>query len=346
MKVGMVGLGKMGGNMASRIREAGHEVVGYDAFSDASEVASLAELAERLDPPRVVWVMVPAGDPTEGVVTELAGLLQPGDVVIDGGNSNWHDSVRRGKELEGRGLGFVDAGTSGGVWGRTEGYCLMVGGSPEHVAMAQPIFDALKPADGGFVHAGAVGTGHFTKMVHNGIEYGIMQAYAEGYELLDRSGLDIDVLGALDAWREGSVVRSWLLDLLVQALRQTPDLDGHRRRRRGFRRGALDRAGGDRARRGHPGDQRGAVRPVRLAAGRLDRHEDHRRAAQPVRRPRRAARDREGRRPDPSNNGVTIWPSGPVAMRSCCSAPPATWPTRRSSRRCTRWSGPAAAACP
>ncbi|MGH9261447.1 MAG: phosphogluconate dehydrogenase (NAD(+)-dependent, decarboxylating), partial [Acidimicrobiales bacterium] len=226
MKVGMVGLGRMGGNMATRIREAGHEVVGYDAFSDASEVASLAELAERLDPPRVVWVMVPAGHPTEAVVTDLAGLLQPGDVVVEGGNSNWRDSVRRGKELERRGLGFVDAGTSGGVWGRTEGYCLMVGGSPEHVAVAQPIFDALKPPDGGFVHTGGVGTGHFTKMVHNGIEYGIMQAYAEGYELLDRSGLDIDVLGALDAWRGGSVVRSWLLDLLVRALRETPDLKG------------------------------------------------------------------------------------------------------------------------
>jgi 6-phosphogluconate dehydrogenase len=226
MKVGMVGLGKMGGNMAARIEAAGHELVGYDAFSDASEVASLTELVERLDPARVVWVMVPAGDPTEGVVTELAGLLQSGDVVVEGGNSNWHDSVRRGKDLGERGIGFVDAGTSGGVWGRTEGYCLMVGGSPEHVAVAQPIFDALKPADGGFVHAGGVGTGHFTKMVHNGIEYGIMQAYAEGYELLDRSGLDIDVVGALDAWREGSVVRSWLLDLLVRALQQTPDLEG------------------------------------------------------------------------------------------------------------------------
>jgi 6-phosphogluconate dehydrogenase len=226
VKMGMVGLGKMGGNMAARIEAAGHEVVGYDAFSDASEVSSLAELVERLDAPRVVWVMVPAGDPTEGVVTELAGLLQPGDVVIEGGNSNWHDSVRRGGELKGRGVGFIDAGTSGGVWGRTEGYCLMVGGSPEHVAVAQPIFDALKPPDGGFVHTGGVGTGHFTKMVHNGVEYGIMQAYAEGYELLARSGLDVDVVGALDAWREGSVVRSWLLDLLVRALQQTPDLEG------------------------------------------------------------------------------------------------------------------------
>ena len=226
MKVGMVGLGKMGGNMATRIAAAGHEVVGYDAFSEASEVASLSELVDRLDAARAVWVMVPAGDATEGVVTELAGLLQRGDVIVDGGNSNWRDSVRRGERLAARGIGFVDAGTSGGVWGRTEGYCLMVGGTPEHVAVAQPVFDALKPADGGLVHTGGVGTGHFTKMVHNGIEYGIMQAYAEGYELLERSGLDIDVVGALDAWREGSVVRSWLLDLLVRALQQAPDLEG------------------------------------------------------------------------------------------------------------------------
>ncbi len=226
MKVGMVGLGKMGGNMAARIEAAGHEVVGYDAFSEASEVASLSELVDGLGAPRAVWVMVPAGDPTEGVVTELAGLLQRGDVIVDGGNSNWRDSVRRGEWLGERGIGFVDAGTSGGVWGRTEGYCLMVGGTPEHVAVAQPVLDALKPAVGGFVHTGGVGSGHFTKMVHNGIEYGIMQAYAEGYELLDRSGLDIDVVGALDAWREGSVVRSWLLDLLVRALQQTPDLEG------------------------------------------------------------------------------------------------------------------------
>jgi 6-phosphogluconate dehydrogenase len=224
--MGMVGLGRMGANMAARIEAAGHEVVGYDAYSDASEVASLGELVERLDPPRVVWVMVPAGDPTEGVVTELGDRLQSGDVVVEGGNSNWHDSVRRGQSLAERGIGFVDAGTSGGIWGRSEGYCLMVGGSPDDVAVAQPVFDALKPADGGFVHTGGVGTGHFTKMVHNGIEYGIMQAYAEGFELLDRSGLDIDVVGALDAWREGSVVRSWLLDLLVRALQESPDLKG------------------------------------------------------------------------------------------------------------------------
>jgi 6-phosphogluconate dehydrogenase len=226
MRLGLVGLGRMGGNMAARVEAAGHEVVGYDAFSSASEVASLTELVERLEPPRVVWVMVPAGDATEAVVGELAGLLASGDVVVDGGNSNWRDSVRRGESLGDRGIGFVDAGTSGGVWGRTEGYCLMVGGDPVHVAAAQPVFDALTPVNGGFVHAGKVGTGHFTKMVHNGVEYGMMQAYAEGYELLVRSGLGIDVPGALDSWREGSVVRSWLLDLFVRALQETPGLEG------------------------------------------------------------------------------------------------------------------------
>jgi 6-phosphogluconate dehydrogenase len=222
----MVGLGRMGGNMLARLAGAGHEVVGYDAFSDASAVGSLAEMVERLDAPRLVWVMVPAGDPTEQVIGELAGLLAAGDVVVDGGNANWHDSVRRAGDLTRTGIGFVDAGTSGGVWGRDEGYCLMVGGDDEHVALAQPVFDALKPPEGGFVHAGPVGTGHFSKMVHNGIEYGLMQAYAEGYELLARSGLGIDVDGTLDAWRHGSVVRSWLLDLMVLALQQTPDLEG------------------------------------------------------------------------------------------------------------------------
>jgi 6-phosphogluconate dehydrogenase len=226
VKLGMVGLGKMGGNMAARLGAAGHEVVGYDAFSESSQVASLAELVKRLNAPRVVWVMVPAGEPTEEVITELGGLLAAGDIVIDGGNSNWRDSVRRGGELAGRRIGFIDAGTSGGVWGREEGYCLMVGGTDDHVATCQPLFDALRPSEGGFVHAGPVGTGHFTKMVHNGIEYGMLQSYAEGYELLVRSGLGIDVVSALDAWRHGSVVRSWLLDLLVRALQQTPDLEG------------------------------------------------------------------------------------------------------------------------
>jgi 6-phosphogluconate dehydrogenase len=169
--------------------------------------------------------MVPAGAPTEDTVAALGRLLGAGDVVIEGGNSNWRDSVRRAGSLARLDVGFIDAGTSGGVWGRTEGYCLMVGGAPEHVALAQPVFDALAPADG-FVHTGAAGTGHFTKMVHNGIEYGLMQAYAEGYELLVRSGLDIDAAGAFNAWRQGSVVRSWLLDLFVLALDARPGLEG------------------------------------------------------------------------------------------------------------------------
>jgi 6-phosphogluconate dehydrogenase len=225
VKLGMVGLGRMGGNMAQRLREHDHEVVGFDAFSAATDVPTLEALVEALDAPRVVWVMVPSGDPTEETVERLGSLLAPGDIVIDGGNSNWRDSARRGERLAASGIGFIDSGTSGGVWGLAEGYCLMVGGTPEHVATAQPIFDALAP-EGGFVHAGAVGTGHFTKMVHNGIEYGLMQAYAEGYELLARSGLDIDAQGALSAWRQGSVVRSWLLDLFVLALEKRPDLDG------------------------------------------------------------------------------------------------------------------------
>ena len=225
MKLGMVGLGRMGGNMAQRLRAHGHEVVGYDVVSEGADVTSLEELVAALPAPRIVWVMVPAGDPTEDTVARLATLLAAGDIVIEGGNSNWRDSARRAEALGERDVGFVDAGTSGGVWGRTEGYCLMVGGAPEHVALAQPVFDALAP-EGGFVHTGAAGTGHFTKMVHNGIEYGLMQAYAEGYELLARSGLDIDAVGALRAWRQGSVVRSWLLDLFVRALEQRPGLEG------------------------------------------------------------------------------------------------------------------------
>jgi 6-phosphogluconate dehydrogenase len=227
MKVGMVGLGRMGGNMAARLRAAGHQVVGYDAYSDASDVSSLGALVGALDQaPRVVWTMVPSGEPTDSTIDELAKLLSAGDIVVDGGNSNWRDSVRRGEALADQGVGFVDCGTSGGIWGREEGYSLMVGGDPEHVAVTQPLFEALRPAAGGYAHVGGVGTGHFTKMVHNGIEYGLMQAYAEGYELLARSGLDIDVLAGLQAWQHGSVVRSWLLDLLVKALHEKPGLEG------------------------------------------------------------------------------------------------------------------------
>lgn len=224
MKLGMVGLGKMGGNMAARLRQHGHEVVGYATAPEGRDVDSLAQLVEALEPPRSVWLMVPAGEATESTVAELADRLEAGDVVIDGGNANYHDSVRRAEMLAGRDIGFVDAGVSGGVWGREVGYCLMVGGETEIIERLQPAFDALAP-DGGFVHAGPNGAGHFTKMVHNGVEYALMEAYAEGYELLRASDLAIDVPGAFAAWRYGSVVRSWLLDLLVGALEEDPGLE-------------------------------------------------------------------------------------------------------------------------
>ncbi len=221
----MVGLGRMGANMSTRLERAGHEVVGYDRNPEVSQVASIAELVERLgEGSRAVWTMVPSGDPTEAAIAEIADHLGEGDVVVDGGNSNYHDSIRRAGDLAARGIGFVDAGVSGGVWGLEEGYCLMVGGAPEHVAALQPVFDALAPEEGGFVHAGPSGAGHYTKMVHNGIEYGLMHAYAEGYELLAAAELEIDVDGAVEAWRHGSVVRSWLLDLLCLALEGDPAL--------------------------------------------------------------------------------------------------------------------------
>jgi 6-phosphogluconate dehydrogenase len=225
MKIGMIGLGRMGGNMAERLRARGHEVVGFDHDPAVSKVASLADLAAALPAPRVVWVMVPSGDPTEKTVATLGTLLAAGDLVIEGGNSFYRDSIRRAGELRGRGIGFVDAGTSGGIWGLSEGYCIMAGGDPAQVAIAQPIFDALVEP-GGFAHVGPVGAGHFTKMVHNGVEYGMMQAFGEGYELLRASELGIDVEGAVEVWRHGSVVRSWLLDLLAKALEEDPQLAG------------------------------------------------------------------------------------------------------------------------
>jgi len=220
----MVGLGRMGGNMAERLRRQGHEVVGFDRDPDIADVKTLAELVEALPVPRVVWVMVPAGEPTRSTITELGGLLAAGDLVVDGGNSNYRDSIARSQELAAGGIGFVDAGVSGGVWGLENGYGLMVGGADEPVALIWPVLEALAPEDGGLVHAGPVGAGHYTKMVHNGIEYGLMQAYAEGYELLSASELGIDVPGAIKAWRHGTVIRSWLLDLLARALEEDPGL--------------------------------------------------------------------------------------------------------------------------
>ena len=220
----MVGLGRMGGNMAERLRRAGHEVVGYDRDPKIADVKSLAELAEALPAPRVAWVMVPAGEPTRSTITELGGLLGAGDLVVDGGNSNFRDSIAASEELAAKGIGFCDCGVSGGIWGLENGYGLMVGGADDHVGLIWPVLQALAPADGGLVHAGPVGAGHFTKMVHNGIEYGMMQAYAEGYEILAASELGIDVPGAVEAWRHGTVIRSWLLDLLARALEEDPGL--------------------------------------------------------------------------------------------------------------------------
>ncbi len=226
MQIGMIGLGRMGSNMAERLRLAGHDVVGYDRDPGISDVASLEELAERLAAPRTVWVMVPAGEPTRQTIAELHGLLEAGDLVIDGGNSHYVDDQEHARLLGTRKIGFIDAGVSGGVWGLQTGYGLMVGGNDADVSRVMPVFEALKPAgEAGFVHAGKAGAGHFAKMVHNGIEYGIMQAYAEGYELLAAADIVTDVPGAFRSWREGTVIRSWLLDLLCRALDEDPGLE-------------------------------------------------------------------------------------------------------------------------
>jgi 6-phosphogluconate dehydrogenase len=236
VQLGLIGLGKMGGNMAERLRRAGHEVVGYDHSAGKRDVESLPALVEALAAPRVIWVMVPSGDPTRATVRELGELLSPGDVVVDGGNSKFTDDKVHADELAIRGIGYVDAGVSGGVWGLENGYALMVGGSAEDVAKVQPVFDALRPPSPkdeagndmpgvGFVHAGPVGAGHFSKMVHNGIEYAMMQAYGEGYELLAAVDLVEDVPGVIASWTQGTVIRSWLLDLLVKALQDDPGLD-------------------------------------------------------------------------------------------------------------------------
>jgi 6-phosphogluconate dehydrogenase len=225
MKLGLIGLGKMGGNMRERLREAGHTVVGYDRNPDVSDSSSLEDMVGQLEAPRVVWVMVPSGEPTRATVHDLGELLAAGDIVVDGGNSRFTDDKLHSAHLATMGIGYVDAGVSGGVWGLKNGYALMVGGEPEHVAAVQPIFDALKPeGDSGFVHAGPVGAGHFAKMVHNGIEYGLMQAYAEGFELLEAADVVQDVPGVIKSWTQGTVIRSWLLDLLVLALEADPKL--------------------------------------------------------------------------------------------------------------------------
>ncbi|WIM06197.1 MAG: decarboxylating 6-phosphogluconate dehydrogenase [Candidatus Nitricoxidivorans perseverans] len=237
MRLAMIGLGKMGGNMVRRLRRAGVEVVGFDR--DAKVVSglanecgmiaadSVADAVAKLSSLRVVWLMLPSGEPTERQLRDLAPMLSPGDVVVDGGNSNYKDSQRRGAWLAERGIGFMDAGTSGGVWGLDNGYCLMVGGTPETARIMEPVLRALAPApDRGWAHVGPVGAGHYTKMIHNGIEYGMMQALAEGLELMrGKKEFDLDLARIAELWRHGSVVRSWLLDLTAEALKGDQDLD-------------------------------------------------------------------------------------------------------------------------
>jgi 6-phosphogluconate dehydrogenase len=260
MRLAMIGLGRMGGNIARRLMEAGHEIVAFDrnpesvaalAADGATGVASLEELMAALQPPRIVWVMLPAGDPTEATVKQLCALAQPGDVVIDGGNSFYKDDVRRARECAECGVDYVDVGTSGGVWGLERGYCMMIGGPKQVVDMLDPVFDALAPgygtvprtpsrdgrdgrAERGYIHVGPAGSGHFVKMVHNGIEYGLMQAYAEGFDILkgrasdklaEEERFDIDLTDVAEVWRRGSVISSWLLDLCAIGLARDPALD-------------------------------------------------------------------------------------------------------------------------
>jgi 6-phosphogluconate dehydrogenase len=224
----MVGLGRMGGNMTERLRRGGHEVETYALRAPDRTAGSLEELAGRLEPPRVVWLMIPAGEPTETSVRTLLPLLQAGDVLVDGGNSNFRDSIRRAEEAGGRGVRFLDAGVSGGIWGLVEGYCLMVGGDEAGFRAVEPALATLAP-EGGYAHVGPSGAGHFVKMVHNGIEYGLMEAYAEGFELLQGiPDFDLDLAQVAELWRHSSVVRSWLLDLLERALAADPGLEGIR----------------------------------------------------------------------------------------------------------------------
>jgi 6-phosphogluconate dehydrogenase len=218
MKLGMVGLGRMGGNMTKRLERNGHEVATY-ARSGGGTAVTLEELVGQLEPRRAVWLMIPAGDPTEQAVKTLIGLLESGDIIVDGGNSNFRDSQRRAALAREHGVGYVDAGVSGGIWGLENGYCLMVGGERDDVDQLEPAFRTLAPEDG-YAHVGPSGAGHFVKMVHNGIEYGLMQAYAEGFEILKASEFELDLHDIAGIWRYGSVVRSWLLELLYNAFEQ------------------------------------------------------------------------------------------------------------------------------
>jgi 6-phosphogluconate dehydrogenase len=226
VKLGMIGLGRMGSGMTERLEQAGHEVMTYDPNVE-STAGSLEELAQQLEPPRHAWMMVPAGEITEQTFQQLLGILEPGDAIVDGGNSNFRQSQRRAAEARERRLFFLDVGVSGGIWGLREGFAIMAGGEEEPVERLEPVFRALAP-EGGYLHVGPAGAGHFVKMVHNGVEYGLMQAYAEGFDLMEASEFDLDLAAVAELWRHGSVVRSWLLDLLARALAEDPELESIR----------------------------------------------------------------------------------------------------------------------
>jgi 6-phosphogluconate dehydrogenase len=232
MQIGMIGLGRMGGNMVERLIDSGHRVAAFDrdpkaveriATLGATPCKTLESLVENLTPPRVVWVMVPSGEPTESTIAQLLELLSQGDIIVDGGNSNFRDSMRRAELTAQHGVTFCDAGTSGGVWGLKNGYCLMVGGPDDAVHYVEPVFKTLAPPDG-YLHTGPVGSGHFVKMVHNGIEYGMLAAYGEGFEVMKQSQFPLDLPAISELWNHGSVVRSWLLELLSDAYNKNPDL--------------------------------------------------------------------------------------------------------------------------
>ncbi len=278
MQLGLIGLGKMGGNMAERLRLGGHQVVGFDFNAEAVAklteagnvgVSSLEDLAKNLKGRRAIWIMVPQGKPVDDTIAKLEPLLNPGDILIDGGNSKYKDSMRHYKEVTAKGFQFVDVGTSGGVWGLKEGYSMMIGGDKDPVDYLRPIFETLAPAaDKGWGHVGPAGAGHFVKMVHNGIEYGMMQAYAEGFTVMEKKEeFHLDLPQIAQIWRYGSVVRSWLLDLTADALAGNPTLDGLAGVCRGFRRGPLDGVRGDRSECVRAGDHRVGDPPHPLARG-------------------------------------------------------------------------------
>ncbi len=224
MQLGIVGLGRMGAAMRERLRRGGHEVTGFDLNAEVSDVGSLRELVDGLDAPRVVWLMAPAGEATEALVRESTELLAQGDILVDGGNSLYKDSIRRAEMVAERGIRFLDAGVSGGIWGLENGFCVMVGGDRDAFEAVEPAIATLAPEDG-YLHVGPSGAGHYVKMIHNGIEYGLMQAYAEGFELLGAYDEDLDLAEIAELWQHGSVVRSWLLELAGRALADDPDLD-------------------------------------------------------------------------------------------------------------------------